>query len=191
MSQLPRGYRNNNPGNLKRQDSGNPYRGEIRPSSDSVFRQFETMQWGYRAMFHLLIIRYMLDWNKTTIRQILNTYAPTSENDTSGYIAFVADRMGISPDAELNPSNHNQMISLGAAICRMENGIEPNMQVLTAGYNLLANNIQYDPDGNIDDQELLNEGRNPRDYRNAIILATSAAIIAGVFLWGKKAGKNQ
>ena len=47
-----RGIRNRNPGNIRR--SGGHYKGEVVPSGDSEFKQFETMAWGYRAMFVLL-----------------------------------------------------------------------------------------------------------------------------------------
>lgn len=40
------------------------YKGEVRPSRDSAFKQFESLAWGYRAIFVLLDtyrIRYGLD----------------------------------------------------------------------------------------------------------------------------------
>ena len=47
-----RGIRNCNPGNIR--NSKTKYLGEVRPSRDAAFKQFETMAWGYRAMFVLL-----------------------------------------------------------------------------------------------------------------------------------------
>ena len=44
--------RNRNPGNIRR--SATKYLGEVAPSRDAAFKQFETMAWGYRAMFVLL-----------------------------------------------------------------------------------------------------------------------------------------
>ena len=42
-----RGYRNNNPLNIR--ISGNNWIGEIKPSGDKSFCQFETMAYGFRA----------------------------------------------------------------------------------------------------------------------------------------------
>ena len=47
-----RGIRNCNPGNIR--NSKTKYLGEVRSSRDAAFKQFETMAWGYRAMFVLL-----------------------------------------------------------------------------------------------------------------------------------------
>lgn len=49
---LPRGLRNNNPGNIRR--NSDVFQGEIRPSKDKSFKQFETMPYGYRAIFRIL-----------------------------------------------------------------------------------------------------------------------------------------
>ena len=49
---LPRGLRNNNPGNIR--ISPTRYKGEIVPSSDRAFKQFKSRGWGYRAIFVLL-----------------------------------------------------------------------------------------------------------------------------------------
>lgn len=42
-----RGLRNNNPGNIRINDD--LFQGEVRPSKDKSFKQFETMAYGYRA----------------------------------------------------------------------------------------------------------------------------------------------
>ena len=49
---MSRGVDNCNPGNIRR--SRVRYRGEVHPSRDPDFKQFESMEWGYRAMFVLL-----------------------------------------------------------------------------------------------------------------------------------------
>ena len=76
---MARGLDNRNPGNIRR--SKVRYRGEVRPSRDPDFKQFETLAWGYRAIFVLLDtyrIRYGLD----TIRGMISRWAPPSENHT-------------------------------------------------------------------------------------------------------------
>src|SRR5262249_1613046 len=62
--------------------------GNIRCSSGYVckggFRAYATWEEGYDDWYHL--IRYYIDtWHKNTIDAIVPTYAPSSENDTSGY----------------------------------------------------------------------------------------------------------
>lgn len=68
---LPRGMRNRNPGNIRR--SATKYLGEVAPSRDAAFKQFETMAWGYRAMFVLLDSYSRKGYR--TIRQMVSRYA--------------------------------------------------------------------------------------------------------------------
>ena len=49
---MSRGLSNRNPGNIRQ--SAVRYKGEVRPSRDPAFKQFESMPWGYRAIFVLL-----------------------------------------------------------------------------------------------------------------------------------------
>ena len=49
---MSRGLANNNPGNIRR--SKVRYKGEVQPSRDPSFKQFESPAWGYRAVFMLL-----------------------------------------------------------------------------------------------------------------------------------------
>ena len=83
---LPRGLRNNNPGNIR--NSKTKYLGEVQPSQDSAFKQFQSIDYGYRAMF-VLIEHYYKARGLKTIRQIINRYAPASENNTEAYIQQV------------------------------------------------------------------------------------------------------
>ena len=49
---MSRGLENRNPGNIRQ--SRVRYKGEVRPSRDPEFKQFESPAWGYRAIFVLL-----------------------------------------------------------------------------------------------------------------------------------------
>ena len=49
---MSRGLKNCNPGNIRQSKSR--YKGEVRPSRDPAFKQFESLAWGYRAIFMLL-----------------------------------------------------------------------------------------------------------------------------------------
>ena len=51
-SSLPRGLRNNNPGNIRK--NSDVFQGE-KTSSDREFKQFKSMAYGYRAIFKILL----------------------------------------------------------------------------------------------------------------------------------------
>lgn len=130
---MARGLDNRNPGNIRR--SKVRYRGEVRPSRDPDFKQFETLAWGYRAIFVLLDtyrIRYGLD----TIRGMISRWAPPSENHTDLYIRAVAADTGIDPDEPLDTRDAGMMIPLAAAISRVENGTAADLRDVEAGWKL-------------------------------------------------------
>ena len=136
---LPRGLRNNNPGNIR--ISKTKYLGEVQPSQDTAFKQFKSIEWGYRAMFVLLEHYYKARGLKT-IRQIINRYAPPSENDTNGYINQVASICFRSADEEIDITNKDEMVLLVAAISRVENARVANIDDVQRGWNLY---ITYKP----------------------------------------------
>lgn len=129
---MSRGYRNNNPGNLIKTDV--KYLGEVE-SSDSRFRAFESMEYGYRAIFKLL--QYYIGNGLNTITLMIDTYAPAHENDTTAYIRFVADRVGIRPDQAIVKSDLVTLEKMVAAISRIENGVEPDLKQVEGGKRLL------------------------------------------------------
>ena len=47
---MSRGLQNCNPGNIRQ--SKVRYKGEVRPSRDSAFKQFESLAWGYRCLLY-------------------------------------------------------------------------------------------------------------------------------------------
>ena len=79
--------RNRNPGNIRR--SATKYLGEVAPSRDAAFKQFETMAWGYRAMFVLLDSYSRKGYR--TIRQMISRYAPPIENHTETSVYRLTD----------------------------------------------------------------------------------------------------
>ena len=50
MSELPRGLRNRNPGNIRR--SAVRYKGETK-SDDAAFKTFASTAWGYLSLIHI------------------------------------------------------------------------------------------------------------------------------------------
>lgn len=121
QSSLPRGLRNNNPGNLKISSSN--WQGKIPESqnTDGVFEQFKTFAYGVRAMIKLIRDTYMTKWNLRTIRQIVSKYAPTSENDTGSYVYSVSAKTGFGPDQQLG-TDKETLRRLVQAMAYHENG---------------------------------------------------------------------
>ena len=132
---LPRGLRNNNPGNIR--INGDLFQGEVRPSKDKSFKQFETMAYGYRAMF-VILRNYIRNYKLDTIRKMISRWAPPKDNNhTEAYIKAVSDYAGIPADDPINVNDREQMIRIVAGMSRVENGVEADMPDVITGWLLL------------------------------------------------------
>lgn len=118
---LPRGCRLANPGNIRH--SKIVWRGEADVQPDPDFVAFKAPEWGLRAMAKILLTYEVAGFN--TIRKIITRWAPAIENDTSAYVADVAKRVGVNPDAPVDLTNPGLMAKTLAAIVRHENGVQP------------------------------------------------------------------
>ena len=119
---VPRGIRNNNPGNIEK-NKANDWLGKVPPekNTDSRFEQFTEYKYGVRALI-ILLYNY-IKGTRNTLTKIFAAYAPPAENNTKSYIDFVARRLGIGADDIISPTK--QVIKeLAQAIGRMENGQE-------------------------------------------------------------------
>lgn len=132
---MARGLDNRNPGNIRR--SKVRYRGEVRPSRDPDFKQFESLAWGYRAIF-VLLDTYRIRYGLSTIRGMISRWAPPSENHTEVYIRAVAADTGIDPDEPLDTLDPATMIPLAAAISRVENGTAADRGEIERGWALFS-----------------------------------------------------
>lgn len=132
-----RGLRNNNPGNI-RLSATTRWQGEVRPSQDKSFCQFQSMAYGYRAQLKLLQ-NYIRKHDRITVEEILARYAPVNENNTRAYIDSVCRQMGgiYSKMYVINPESKAVMCALVAAMSRVENGVPAVMADVEAGWNLL------------------------------------------------------
>ena len=122
-----------NPGNIR--VSGTRYLGEVQPSQDRAFKQFETMAWGYRAMF-VLLYTYQKKNGLNTIREMLNRYAPPVENNTGGYITRVSQDAGIDADTPIDTLNAAEMRPVVAAMSAVENGRPAVLADVWSGWDL-------------------------------------------------------
>lgn len=129
-----RGYRNNNPCNIR--ISTDKFQGEIQPSADKEFKQFETMAYGYRAAFRV-IRTYINNYKCDTIRKIISRWAPKSENHTENYIRVVSERSGIPADDPVYADTREMMIRIVAAMSYVENGREAVMSDVIRGWEML------------------------------------------------------
>lgn len=121
---LPRGLRNNNPGNLRKFDPPIPWKGRAPEAQqvDADFDVFTAPHWGIRAMGRDLTTDYNRD-GQQTIKALISEYAPGSENNTTAYINAVSKEMSFPPEAVLDLGR--DLPSLVAAIIRHENGQQP------------------------------------------------------------------
>ena len=134
---MTRGYRNNNPLNMRHDNDR--WQGEVVPSQDGAFKQFETMAWGYRAAFKLLH-NYQKNNGCRILSDFINRWAPPSENNTAAYIATVASRAGLSDVSQIDTLNGDTMRAVVSAMSYVENGVEANEADVAAGWELFMQN---------------------------------------------------
>lgn len=130
---IPRGLRNNNPGNIRQ--SSTTYKGEISPSKDKEFKQFETVSYGYRAMF-VALHYYHSNLGLKSIRKMISRWAPPSENDTESYIRTVSRLSNHDPDKTIDLQNRNLMLGIVAAMSKVENGQDAVISDVIEGWKL-------------------------------------------------------
>lgn len=121
---LPRGIRNNNPGNVEL--TGDKWQGLLPASqqTDGRFAQFSTPAWGIRALARTLIT-YQDKYNLRTIPKIINRWAPPVENNSNAYIGAVVSSTGISGSTLLDLHSYNNLRPIVEAIIHHENGNGP------------------------------------------------------------------
>lgn len=96
VAALPRGIRNNNPGNVRR--TADRWLGMAPEQTDPAYVQFVSPEYGLRAMGRILL-NYSTRYGLDTVQGIVSRYAPAHENPTDEYIAAVAARLfpGVRP----------------------------------------------------------------------------------------------
>lgn len=114
---VPRGIRNNNPGNI---EFGPFAKAKGATGSDGRFAIFPSPEAGIAAQESLLLGKGYYGGGKKTVSAIINKYAPPSDNNpVSSYVKYVADRAGVKPNQELTPA---QVKQVAAAMREFENG---------------------------------------------------------------------
>lgn len=119
----PRGFRNNNPLNIRK---GSNWKGLALVQSDKSFCVFEEMRFGIRAALYLLL-KYYKKYNLHTLYDIISRWAPDFENDVWNYCKIVADVMKIPHKYILTLDlclldDYNRLYDLLNAMIYVENG---------------------------------------------------------------------
>ena len=116
---LPRGIRNNNPGNIRKTIT--KWRGETTSIKEKDFEVFEDPISGIRATM-VLLLNYYLKYQLSDVLSIINRWAPPNENATDKYQEIVAKHIGVEREQRLNLFDRKVLIKLTEAIVRHENG---------------------------------------------------------------------
>ena len=134
-----RGLRNNNPLNIIKSENIN-WKGEVKPSSDRNFAQFETLEYGFRAALKLLRTCY----NKhgcRTVRSIVARWDPEGERVIAAYVQTVCRLTGLKPDQPLPPMKAETQVvwcDLVLAMATMECGLSAQQREELAPYVVRA-----------------------------------------------------
>lgn len=115
----PRGIRNHNPGNIRK---GSEWKGLAAEQPDVSFCSFSSPKYGIRAIGRILL-NYERRHHLSTVRGIINRWAPPVENNTDAYVEHVATQLGVDPDLCI-PVQY-RLAELVIAIIEYENGYNP------------------------------------------------------------------
>lgn len=120
LKNLPRGLRNNNPGNLQKTTIKWLGKVPLNQNTDPRFEQFLSIEYGIRAMA-IDIIGDIAKDKKNTLTKLINEYAPSFENNTGAYIKSVSKHVGLEPNAKI-PLSYDFLFKLIRAKINVENG---------------------------------------------------------------------
>lgn len=136
---LPRGYRNNNPLNIRR--TADIWDGECKKVTDREFCEFIYMKYGYRAFFKL-IRSYNIRYGIKTVGAIIKRFAPPLENNTGWYVELVCKYTGYTPDTVIKYTNQSDMCRLAYSMACVENGVAPSSMVpILEGWDLFSKTL--------------------------------------------------
>lgn len=119
---LPRGIRNNNPGNIRLSEVR--WQGQKDVQADTSFVEFSAPVWGLRALMRVLLT-YHFKHGLDTVESIINRWAPPHENATDHYIYSVARHLKVQRRDRLDLTDRAVLTALCEAIIRHENGHPP------------------------------------------------------------------
>lgn len=128
---MPRGVRNNNPGNIRLNPSIT-WMGQIE-GTDQSFCTFDTPEDGIRALAKI-VVNYQIAHHLNTVENIINRWAPPVENNTMAYVNAVSRAAGVQPTDQIDVTQPTMLASIVTAIIQHENGEQPyDVDVITNG----------------------------------------------------------
>ena len=93
------------------------------------------MAYGLRAGF-IILRRYIRRYHRDTIQQIIETWAPVTENATQKYVDCVCQRTGLRPDVAIAYEDRDTMAKLVQAMAFVECGQVIDMKDILNGYEM-------------------------------------------------------
>jgi hypothetical protein len=140
-AKLPRGIRNNNPGNLI--ITGIDWNGEVAAAknTDGHFEQFIELRYGIRALMRDIISDVKRGNN--TITGLIHEFAPAIENNTAAYINTITSALGIPANIAIELTQES-LIALCKVIVRVENGSTATTYVTDQDYKDAIAILGYD-----------------------------------------------
>jgi len=140
MTDVVKGIKLNNLLNIRL--SKDLWQGATYPSSDSEFVQFNSPKWGIRAAARIVILHQdRLGKGTATVRELISSWAPPTENNTEAYINFVCDNGGFTGMTEYDFTQYDNIFKLIRAQIQMEVGL-PNYDKATIDEGLKLAGIQ-------------------------------------------------
>lgn len=128
---LPRGVRNNNPGNIRH---GEKWKGLRYAQTDADFCQFVSPEFGIRALARVLMT-YEKRHGLNTVRGIISRWAPPNENNTDAYMNYVACCLEVEVDDVIDVVD--SLPALVSAIIYHENGQQTySVKTMDAGIRM-------------------------------------------------------
>ncbi len=128
---MTRGMRNNNPLNIRRV-AGTRWKGQRAEQTDRSFVQFSSVEYGLRAAFCILET-YRRKYKAVCVEDIINRWAPPSENDTRKYVETVCRLTGFGGKERLEES---QLPALVYAMAFVECGAPISKETISKAYSL-------------------------------------------------------
>jgi len=130
-SVLPRGIRNNNPGNIRLTNI--PWEGKVK-GGDKSFETFDSPLNGIRALAKNTLTHF--NRGENTVQKLIDKHAPSSENPTASFVARVSIDMKVSKDQPLNMQNAATLKDYIRSVIKQENkNYEYSEDVLRAAIN--------------------------------------------------------
>ncbi len=122
---VPRGVRNNNPGNIRR-PAGSilrhvalPWRGVTLLQPDPEFITFQAPEWGIRAIV-VTLLTYERKYGLHTADAMIARWAPPKENRTGDYAHFVDDWLHLPPFTQIHMANWSTARAIATGIIAEE-----------------------------------------------------------------------